>query len=74
MKLTEWFGPDVKPTIPGVYETKDIGEKYSFGAQYWKGDHWGVWCVNHESAARNAYLGRSYFQNVEWRGLAEKPE
>lgn len=73
MELTDWFGVDKKPSIVGAYETREVGEDYGFGAQYWNGEYWCKWGSSHESAAQNARLGRSVFQTVEWRGLAEKP-
>lgn len=76
-RLTEWFGPDVKPTIPGVYDTYDANdpaEKDCHGAQYWDGKHWLHWGSDHEDAVVSAARGKSIYQRNYWRGLAEKPE
>jgi len=73
-RLTKWFGPDVKPTIPGVYDVKDVGQRHAYGAQYWNGHHWCRWGTDREDAAQSAKGGKSLFQRINWRGLAEKPE
>lgn len=71
-KLTKWFGPDMKPTIPGVYETLD--EEKIIGFQLWKGEFWGRYGYSVDDAVRSDDGRRSMYQKVRWRGLAEKPE
>jgi hypothetical protein len=76
-RLTEWFGPDVKPTIPGIYDTYDADdpdEKNYHGAQYWDGNQWCKWGFDREDAVRSAAHGKSIYQRNYWRGLAEDPK
>ena len=69
-RLTKWFGPDVPPTIQGVYQVKsDICAKaYSF----WDGERWGY--ITHHDIQRAARERRGLYSGRTWRGLAEKPE
>ena len=71
-KLTEWFGPDVKPTIPGVYEVEpDSGSPWY---SYWDGSRWGyITCSGVDHAFHSCATGE-YESMDSWRGLAEKPE
>lgn len=64
-RLTEWFGPEVKPTIPGWYE-RAWGEPFS--NDYWDGNHW------YAGGGNNARATRPSSAVLRWRGLAEKPE
>ena len=79
MKLTDWFGPDVKPVRIGVYQIQLSvrGDSYA----YWSGTRWGA-CTGAaygdagieialEAELRN-YEGAN--QNKTWRGLAEAPQ
>lgn len=68
MKLTEWFGPDVKPVMPGVYETNVSKGAY----QMWDGKRWGSLAQSPDKALYDNYTA-SFYQEVKWRGLAEKP-
>ena len=68
MKVTDWFGPDVKPTIPGVYETQSESAPCF---QYWTGDYFDSCADNAELAAVVGW--KSMYQTPVWRGLAEKP-
>ena len=70
-KLTEWFGREVNPTIPGVYQT-DVMGSWTF-YQHWDGCKWGLYASLPEHAAENK-SSPSFYQRVHWRGLAEKPE
>lgn len=70
-RLTKWFGPDVKPTIKGVYNT-GIGEN-EHGYQFWNGAQWGFRSLSPD-AADQLKREKSCLQSVKWRGLAEKPE
>lgn len=72
MKLTEWFGPNVKPVHFGVYQIEaSVGGEFFniFDGHTW---HWG-W-----DTVEDAYCGKhnpmSLEKVVRWRGLAEKPE
>jgi hypothetical protein len=72
MKKTKWFPAHNKPTLKGVYETRDnFGDPF-LGYQYWNGRSWRFWGFD----ANDAYRCRetkSIFQKVEWRGLASDP-
>ena len=69
-RLTEWFGPQVKPTIPGVYAT----DASPFAVyQHWDGRTWGKYAGSPEGAA-NSKRDPSRYQRIKWRGLAEKPK
>lgn len=72
MKLTEWFGSDVNPTIPGVYEVEPdaAGPWYS----YWNGSHWGYMTRDSIEDAVLVFHDAYYPGMEAWRGLAEKPE
>jgi hypothetical protein len=63
-RLTEWFRPDVKPTIPGLYDCKSIYGTFNGSRWWWDGE---VWLY----AEKEVPL---FHQDREWRGLAEKPE
>lgn len=69
-KLTPWFPANVKPAHVGVYKTDadSIFDSY----QYWNGLRWS----DHAHSIKRAYSNNwvpSPYQNVKWRGLAEKP-
>lgn len=71
-KLTDWFKPNVKPELPGVYETNPYTRPCKT-YQYWDGKGWG----SYNNDVHGAYLDRrtpSDYQSPKWRGLAEKPE
>jgi hypothetical protein len=70
-RLTEWFGPEAKPTIPGVYQTDVF--TLSTVYQKWDGHRWGSY-ANSVMRAENDGDCASGCQRVKWRGLAEKPE
>ena len=69
-KLTDWFRHGVKPVHVGVYKT-DAGYGEN-GFQYWNGANWRFWGFDVNDAF-NFRHAESVFQNVKWRGLAEKP-
>lgn len=73
MKLTKWFGPEVKPVRFGAYETSFDG---IYGFSWFDGKKWG-------NQSTTPYWALSFFrsdkhigaeQDKTWRGLAEKPE
>lgn len=70
MKKTEWFPADVKPVRVGVYQR----EYWStcIGFSHWDGERWGAGYDEFSLAAEHAGT-RSSFQELRWRGLAEKP-
>lgn len=71
MKKTEWYSATAKPIHFGVYETSIEGSGIAY--QYWNGRSWGLGSVT--PAAAWAHKGiESAFQDVMWRGLAQKPE
>lgn len=72
MKLTDWIPGDIKPVRVGVYQRRTTSDGY-VAWSYWNGRYWG----SYEITAEWACLERKYksgFQNIPWRGLAEKPE
>lgn len=70
MKTTKWFnGSKFVPAHVGVYEvySKSLGTCY----QYWSGRFWSWYC----DSVQSAYLhrnGKSYNQNLSWRGMKDK--
>lgn len=64
-KLTEWFGPKVKPTKVGFYE-----RRYGSNAcnDFWDGRQF---IIIEESTRRK--VGPALCE-LEWRGLAEDPD
>lgn len=77
-KVTNWFPASVKPTIPGVYEMRDLPAPF----HYWDGQHWLHIAGSTPSALSAEMLqgiGRMsdhtmYPKNREWRGLAFDPQ
>lgn len=72
MKLTEWFGSDVNPAIPGVYEVEPEGDRPFYS--YWNGSHWGYMTCHSIEHAVLVFNEAAYPSMNQWRGLAEKPE
>ncbi|MFZ6727389.1 hypothetical protein ACO0K2_18000 [Undibacterium sp. MH2W] len=70
MKLTPWIDGDIKPVRVGVYE-RNYG---SAGFAYCKWD--GKYFFAGKRSIKEADLATSdaFFQNLPWRGLAEKPK
>lgn len=68
-KKTPWFGGDVKPVRPGVYQQM-IGSGAMLGYQRWDGKHWYAWCEAADEAADSDYPVKA---RDPWRGLASKP-
>lgn len=72
MKVSDWFPPEVKPTIPGVYEIQNL--RYPF--YWWTGKEWLGACSTPEEWDEEPGEGCRETEFVEafcWRGLAEKP-
>lgn len=72
-KTTEWFGPEIKPTRIGVYETSDTDHTRGGLYQYWTGKRWATF----NFTPFQAYQDRRYksnYQNRQWRGLAKVPK
>lgn len=71
MKVTDWFGPDVKPTIQGWYERNyhmlTRSQAKALANDYWDGEKWKIGVPSGAT-----FLGAA--QDLRWRGLAEKPE
>lgn len=72
MKLTEWFGPGVEPTIPGVYERTYSPKEKSGSFYFWNGRFW-----EHGGCNSPEFVRRNDMESINhygfWRGLAEKP-
>lgn len=76
-KFTDWFQPEVKPTIPGVYEIELV--PYPF--HYWDGKQWLVDVEQSPREFRNFDPAKSepmpetvkYIKTFRWRGLAANP-
>lgn len=71
MKKTGWYPTTVKPVNSGVYETRMGLSGRAF--QYWNGRRWGLGSFTPKSAFAHKEI-ESAFQDVTWRGLAQKPE
>lgn len=69
-KLTPWFDANTKPTYPGVYETNAPSNYVDPVYQWWDGVRWHAFAGSPNSADRQNALSK--FQNVKWRGLAER--
>lgn len=82
--FTEWFDPDTKPSVVGVYATRTnnpyvvVIENHIRTIacfQFWDAIDFGLRCMTpkraSETPARNI---SSNYQRVWWRGLREKPE
>lgn len=65
-KMTGWFGSDVKPALPGVYEVE--GRFFS----KWDGKDWFWGSFDLEAAAESSGV-KEKVHYKKWRGLAEKP-
>lgn len=68
--VTDWFPAAVKPVRRGVYE-RSMPDRSRWS--YWNGRRWSL----SFSSAATAFKARacsSSYQNVPWRGLAEKPQ
>ena len=68
-KLTDWFPVNVKPILPGVYETPALASKRF---QFWNGEFWCFYAPSVDAAYKYR-KGKSMVQPHKWRGLAEKP-
>ena len=71
MKLTEWFPAEIEPVHVGVYQTRRYRGEEGEWFQLWNGQDWGLSSLNILLASGSEHDGA--FQDVEWRGLAEKP-
>lgn len=70
-KKTEWFDGSIKPRRSGVYQTIAApGLPVAF--QRWNGDKWFYRSGDAELAQSVKIV--SFFQEPQWRGLANKPE
>lgn len=70
-KLSKWQGPDVKPTLKGVYQTKEHG---TVRWRYWHGTYWDVMRETNDSCVFKRDICapyRSFNQDVTWRGVIE---
>lgn len=72
-RFTQWFGPDLNPKIPGVYQRDYADKEGRMGVQfaYWNGKYWGIFGWNENDAVNMAAIRSAH--NLKWRGLAEKP-
>lgn len=66
MKLSRWFPPNEKPTIEGLYQTRVSVGNGRF-RMLWRDGCWWL-------PLRYGRVIKAYFQDREWRGLAEKPK
>lgn len=75
--VTQWFVEGERPALVGPYEhAVSIRDDQILGGlfQYWNGEFFGALSSTPEEAARpENVMRKSRFQNVAWRGLAEKP-
>lgn len=74
MKLTDWFEPDVKPKLKGVYQRnyEEASDYVAIEYANFDGKHW--WRLGHTpQGALNRGNTPSRAQALPWRGLAEKP-
>lgn len=72
-KLTPWFPAKVKPVHVGVYQTIQShfpGSKTFY--QFWDGQRWGFSGHTANEAFEDKRV-KSFYQDGDWRGLAEKP-
>ena len=67
--VTEWFPAEVKPTIPGLYQTDAVSTMLSY--QFWNGKHWGLQGDKDDfwPFMNSHHQDKSMYQNVKWRGL-----
>jgi len=71
-KFTPWFPGNVKPVRVGVYQRQYNCPPTNWFC-YWDGKLWG--CAEKKAKdADPAFMGKSFFPEKPWRGLAEKPE
>lgn len=63
MKVTQWFKPEEKPVHVGEYQGTVLGKYERPPMYFWDGQQWRYRDTS----------GACFFQDVEWRGLAEKP-
>ena len=73
-KLTPWYSAGTKPARVGVYETRTPGRSRNNVYQFWDGNYWNFLCISVAQAADEASKGKSFYQNEEWRGFAQKGE
>jgi len=70
MKKTEWYPANIKPIHKGVYETRASEDEGGDCFNYWNGACWlTTICIPSQPFTHDA----SCIQDIEWRGLAEKP-
>ena len=71
-KLTPWIdGSAEKPFLLGVYMLLSGNRS---GYQHWDGVQWGIWATTPEMAKKYRNTPANlYYQNDNWRGLAQKP-
>ena len=68
-KLTPWFGGEINPARPGVYQTRPHTRTTLPLYQSWDSEMWGGWASSIEEAHDNRkYCSRQ--QSPKWRGLA----
>jgi len=71
-ELTKWFdGSKFVPEHVGVYETSVEGRFKCF--QKWNGFFWCTYDFSVDKADSDKNKNESYYQNNNWRGLANKP-
>ena len=69
MKLTNWFSGKIKPAYVGVYERCS---SYGFSHySYWNGSVWKQMAFTPEKAEQLSWDDDSFFQTLEWRGVAK---
>jgi hypothetical protein len=75
MKLTDWFPPEVKPPLVGVYELQGLPYPY----HWWTGAQWSNPCRTPDEVMDEIRetgpdpSGMGYATGCCWRGLAADP-
>jgi hypothetical protein len=69
-KVTDWFAEDVRPAMPGIYQTQD-GSGIFFS--YWDGEQFCFRSCKADDAYANRGYGSFYGPRAQWRGLVENP-
>lgn len=72
-KLSQWFGPETKPALPGVYQ-RNYGGKEQLGIvySYFDGKQWGIFGWTPQDAEFQKWA-KSTYNGFKWRGLASNP-
>ena len=70
MKLSQWHSGSVKPVHVGVYERED--KKLIGIFSHWTGRYWTLgFSDNNKYMLKASKTGRSYSQDLAWRGIVK---